>query len=88
LPRLFEPGKYRDTYRQKLESILARKVQGKPLQKIEQPKQAEVVDIAEALRRSLANLKKPAGSDHQLRTADQSAKRSGTKKAARGTGQK
>jgi DNA end-binding protein Ku len=85
----FEPEKYRDTYREKLESILARKVEGKPLPKIEQPKQAEVVDIAEALRRSLANLKKPAASDQQLRTPDQGGgKRSVTKKAARGTGQK
>jgi DNA end-binding protein Ku len=84
----FQPEKYRDTYREKLESIIARKVEGKPVAKIEQPKQAEVVDIAEALRRSLANLKKPASSDQQLRNPDQSTKRSATRKAARGAGQK
>jgi DNA end-binding protein Ku len=84
----FEPEKYRDKYREKLESIIAGKVQGKPVAKIEQPKEAQVVDIADALRRSLANLKKPASSDQQLRGSDQAPKRSATKKAARGAGQK
>ncbi|MGI9075348.1 MAG: Ku protein [Bryobacteraceae bacterium] len=83
----FEPEKYRDTYREKLESMIANKVEGKPLAKVEQPKQAEVVDIAEALRKSLANLKKPASSDQQIRGADRSGKQGMTKKS-RGAGQK
>ncbi len=59
----FEPGKYRDTYREKLESILAKKVAGQPVSpEIQIPQGAEVVDISDALRRSLANLKKPAAS--------------------------
>lgn len=59
----FEPDKYRDSYREKLEAILASKVKGQPsapTEKIHTP--AEVVDITEALRKSLANLKKPAAS--------------------------
>jgi DNA end-binding protein Ku len=83
----FEPEKYRDSYREKLESIIASKVQGKPLAKVEQPKQAEVVDIAEALRKSLATLKKPASSDQEIRSADRSRKQVVTKKS-RGAGQK
>jgi DNA end-binding protein Ku len=83
----FEPEKYRDTYREKLESIIANKVEGKPLPKIETVRSADVVDIAEALRKSLANLKKPASSDQEPRRADQSAKRGVTKKA-RGAGHK
>jgi len=71
----FEPGRYHDAYRERLESMLAKKVEGKP---VEMPrkvqKTAEVVDIADALRKSLANLKKPAGSvEHQ---AHKPAKRS------------
>jgi DNA end-binding protein Ku len=77
----FEPEKYRDTYREKLEAMIANKVEGKPLPKIETTKSAEVVDIADALRKSLANLKKPASSDREPRRADQSVKRSSTKKA-------
>lgn len=60
----FEPGKYRDQYRERLESIIAKKVRGEPVSVPEAPhRPAEVVDIADALRRSLANLKKPAASE-------------------------
>jgi DNA end-binding protein Ku len=59
----FEPVKYRDTYRERLESIIAQKVKGQPVSlPAAAPRAAEVVDIADALRRSLANLKKPAQS--------------------------
>jgi non-homologous end joining protein Ku len=67
--------------------MIANKVKGKPLAKVEQPKQAEVVDIADALRKSLAGLKKPASSDQQIRSADRDGKQSVTKKS-RGAGQK
>ncbi|HEX4749892.1 MAG TPA: Ku protein [Bryobacteraceae bacterium] len=60
----FEPEKYRDTYREQLESMIARKVKGQPVAPATAPpRSADVVDIAEALRRSLANLKKPAKSE-------------------------
>ena len=59
----FEPQKYRDTYRERLESMIANKVQGQPVTLPEVPQRpAAVVDIAEALRKSLANLKKPPAS--------------------------
>ena len=62
----FEPGKYRDAYRERLESMIANKVQGQPVTPLSVPqKPAEVVDIAEALRKSLASLKKPATSEPQ-----------------------
>jgi DNA end-binding protein Ku len=76
----FEPEKYRDTYRERLQSIIAKKVQGEPVipvETIERP--AQVVDIADALRRSLANLKKPAASEEPPRKAVQASGR--TKKA-------
>ncbi len=59
----FDPEKYHDTYREKIQAIIDSKVKGQPLA-VEPavPRQAEVVDIADALRRSLANLKKPASS--------------------------
>ena len=59
----FKPEKYHDTYREKLEAILADKAKGKHV-KLEEgekrPQPAKVVDIADALRKSLAGLKKPA----------------------------
>lgn len=60
----FEPARYRDKYRERLEAMLAKKMQGLPVQAPQYvQKPAEVVDIAEALRKSLANLKKPAVSE-------------------------
>jgi DNA end-binding protein Ku len=57
----FEPEKYRDTYREKIEEIIAKKVAGEPVEVNEKPlRQAAVVDITDALQRSLAALKKPA----------------------------
>jgi DNA end-binding protein Ku len=83
----FEPEKYRDTYRERLESIIAKKVQGEPVTPVETVQRpGEVVDIADALRRSLANLKKPAASDEQPRKAVQNTARG--KRASRGTSAK
>jgi DNA end-binding protein Ku len=62
----FKPEKYRDTYREKIEAIIAKKVEGQPVVAESRPQAtAAVVDIAEALRKSLANLKKPIASDKQ-----------------------
>ena len=60
----FEPEKYRDTYREKLDQLIAAKVAGE--QTVEPPAQqrsAPVVNILEALQRSLAETaRKPAAS--------------------------
>ncbi|MGH9583607.1 MAG: Ku protein [Bryobacteraceae bacterium] len=56
----FEVGKYRDTYRERLESIISNKLAGRPIAPEKPQPAAEVVDIGEALRKSLLNLKKPA----------------------------
>lgn len=62
----FEPEKYKDSYRERLESMIAKKVERQPVTAVETvSKPAAVVDIADALRRSLANLKKPASSDQK-----------------------
>jgi DNA end-binding protein Ku len=58
----FKPEKYHDTYREKLEAILEDKAKGKHVKVEEGEKRrqpAKVVDIADALRKSLAGLKKP-----------------------------
>ena len=84
----FEPEKYRDTYREKIQSIIDSKVKGQPLPTAPSlPRQAEVVDIADALRRSLANLKKPAASSAQSTPveAKEPATKPRTKRAGRGS---
>ncbi len=78
----FEPAKYHDTYREKIESIIARKVAGQPAAPVERPvRSSSVVDITEALQKSLAALKKPATSE---RSASKPAKKAAPKKMSRG----
>ena len=62
----FEPEKYRDTYREQLEAIIAAKVEGRVSTKPEKPVRSErVINITDALQKSLAALKKPPQSDKQ-----------------------
>jgi DNA end-binding protein Ku len=62
----FQAEKYRDTYREKLEALIAAKVAGQPVSPPEKSyRAAAVVDITEALQKSLAALRKPAASEEQ-----------------------
>jgi DNA end-binding protein Ku len=77
----WDPSKYTDQYRENLLRIIQAKVKGKEVQleAEEEPRQAEVVDLMERLRRSLAQ--SGGGSKGRAATATKSAKRT-TKKAA------
>src|SRR6185312_11788078 len=55
----FRPEQYHDEYRKNVEQLIAQKRKGKKITEHEQPKPAPVVDIMDALRRSLAS-KPPA----------------------------
>ena len=56
----FEPEKYKDTYRESLRAMIDAKVQGKDIVAAPASQElAPVIDIMEALKHSLANLKKP-----------------------------
>ena len=83
----FEPEKYRDSYREKLEALIAAKVQGQAASTVETPKaNGRVVDLSEALRKSLANFKKPAASEEQARKPEQATGTKKTKRTARSAG--
>jgi DNA end-binding protein Ku len=55
----FEPEKYKDTYKENLEALIQTKLEGRKVVEIAQPPVAPVVDIMEALKRSLEIKKKP-----------------------------
>jgi DNA end-binding protein Ku len=59
----FEPGKYRDTYREKLDELIQRKIAGEETIETPAPAAPAVVNILEALQQSLAATRKPAGSE-------------------------
>jgi DNA end-binding protein Ku len=56
----FDPATYRDTFRDQLEALIAAKVEGRePAATTQRAVASPVIDIADALRKSLAAVKKP-----------------------------
>jgi DNA end-binding protein Ku len=56
----FEPQKYRDTYRDNLQQMIEAKIEGRNVVATPTAHVAPVIDIMEALKKSLAEKKKPA----------------------------
>jgi len=56
---MFQPSNYRDTYREQLEQLIQEKATGTIAMVANPPKPSPTVDIMEALKKSLAQLKKP-----------------------------
>jgi DNA end-binding protein Ku len=49
----FKPEKYKDTFRENLKKLIEAKAKGKEIKPVPEPRVSKVVDIMEALRRSL-----------------------------------
>ncbi|MBV8842407.1 MAG: Ku protein [Bryobacterales bacterium] len=49
----FEPSKFHDTYRENVERLIEQKQKGQKITTVKQPRNAPVIDIMEALKRSL-----------------------------------
>jgi DNA end-binding protein Ku len=61
LAESFDPSKYRDTYRQRLEALITAKVEGRQTAVVSATSHSKpVADIMQALRRSLEAVRKPA----------------------------
>jgi DNA end-binding protein Ku len=56
----FEPGKYKDSYRENLRAMIDAKIAGQEVVAPAEAQQVKVIDIMDALKASLAALKKPA----------------------------
>jgi DNA end-binding protein Ku len=60
----WDPEKYHDTFQENLKKLIEAKLEGGEVQAVEQPKKlAPVIDLMAALKESLAQTKKPAGSE-------------------------
>jgi DNA end-binding protein Ku len=66
----FEPEKYHDTFRDNLKQLIEAKVQGHKVVATPAPHVAPVIDIMEALRRSLDQKKKPVRAETQAGEAE------------------
>ncbi len=86
LTTTFEPEKYKNSYYQKLQDLVADRTSGSAESgtTVQAKAGADVVDIADALRRSLAQLKKPVQKSTKSVSEIKSAPR--VKKAARTNG--
>lgn len=58
----FEPSKYKDNYRENLRAMIDAKIAGQEVVAPAEAQQVKVIDIMDALKASLAALKKPAES--------------------------
>src|SRR5260370_21290973 len=85
----FEPEKYKDTYRENLLAMIDSKIKGQKVVEAPEPHVAPVIDIMEALKRTLEIKKKPvqaaseAGGDEEAVASAEAApkkKRAGGKR--------
>lgn len=74
----FEPEKYHDHYKQNVEKLIESKRKGKRIAPVKQPRKAPVIDLMQALQRSLAGSSRPAKTAHKSQI-----KSAGRKHAAR-----
>ena len=76
----FKPQEFRDEYRENVKRLIEQKRKGQKVTEIEQPRKAPVIDLMEALKRSL---KSSSGSSKESGTSGKSRKKaSGRRKAA------
>src|SRR2546428_11480428 len=55
----FEPQKYRDEYQENVRAMIAAKLKGQEVTEVAQPHMAPVIDLMEALKKSLAEKQTP-----------------------------
>src|SRR6202522_4535559 len=74
----WNPEKYKDSFQENLKNLIQTKLEGGKIAEVEKPKKlAPVVDLMAALKESLAQTKKPAGSEKvtEMPAKSQSKKR-------------
>src|SRR5215472_7324121 len=81
----FEPQKYHDNYRENLKKMIEDKIEGKKVVAAPAEHIAPVIDIMEALKRSLAEKKKPAQAATAVTAEEPVAEEAAPKKRTRKT---
>jgi len=80
----FDPSKFNDRYEDALRALIKEKEKGHGVKKVEEPKEAEVIDLMEALKRSLGGerRKTPARKPAAAKKTSASARKAPAKKRA------
>jgi DNA end-binding protein Ku len=79
----FEPEKFEDQYESALKALIRRKQSGKPIEAPEQREPAKVINLMDALRKSVAAEKKPPAPRRTSRRSAQPRRASGKRSAGR-----
>jgi DNA end-binding protein Ku len=78
----FKPGEFQDTYRENVERLIEEKKKGEKITTIKQPRKAPVIDLMEALRKSLRSKPHSGSSENVARTRPAQKKTARKRKAA------
>jgi len=81
----FEPQKYRDTYRDNLQKMIEDKIEGRKVVATPEQHVAPVIDIMEALKKSLAEKRKPAQAAASASASQEEAEEAAPRKRVRKT---
>jgi DNA end-binding protein Ku len=82
----FEPQKYHDAYRENLQKMIEAKIEGKKVVATPETHVAPVIDIMEALKKSLAEKRKPAATAAAVAGQGEMPQEEAPKKRARKSG--
>jgi DNA end-binding protein Ku len=82
LKKPFEPGEYRDTYREALGELIDAKLEGKEIVTSPPPREAKVINLADALARSVAAARKSGAKPKSRRSTPARRTRKGTSRKA------
>jgi DNA end-binding protein Ku len=77
----FEPKKFEDQYETALKELIRKKQSGKPIEAPERREPARVINLMDALRRSVEAEKKPAAGQASRRTSAEKPQRAPAKKS-------
>ncbi len=80
----FEPQKYHDDYRENLQKMIEAKIEGRKVVATPETHIAPVIDIMEALKKSLAEKRKPASAATAAAAADEVVPKKRTRKSGVG----
>jgi DNA end-binding protein Ku len=78
----FDPSKFNDRYEDALRKLIKEKEKGHGVKKVEEPKEAEVIDLMEALKRSLGGERRKAPARKATPAKKPAAKKTAAKKRA------
>jgi DNA end-binding protein Ku len=78
----FKLGEFHDTYRDNVERLIEEKEKGEKITTVRQPRKAPVIDLMEALKRSLKSKSVPGSAEQPARMRSAPKKTARKRKAA------